>query len=108
MGYFVALIMICLNSTGQLLFKAAAEKSKNDSAGVLNYFFILAVLSFLVIPFIVNYLFEYFSLSVVYSLTGIYYLLVNLGAKFIFKEVVKKKVWIGVGLVIIGVFIFNL
>lgn len=107
MSLFLVFTLIALTTCGQLLFKAAAQSSNPKKSAIFNPLFIAAILCLVITPFITNNLFDYFSLSTVYSLSAIFYITVNLGAIIIFKEKNSKLDWFAIGTIALGVLVFN-
>jgi len=96
---------------GQVCFKFAIEKiekfrwSFEYFADILTNWWLLASGVFMISATILwGFILKYFEFSVAYPLTAFAYVFGMLAAILIFNETVPLTRWIGVGLIIIGVF----
>jgi drug/metabolite transporter (DMT)-like permease len=108
-GIFYLLLMIAGTTSGQIFMKMAGKKLDAFKLKelILNYYIYLAFLCIASVPFTVNLALDFYPLSTVYSITGVYYLLVPLAGKVIFKEKITRLKFIGILLIFAGVFVYN-
>ena len=100
-----------LLASGQVCFKLAVEKidkfqwSWGYFVNILTNWWLLASGICLVSATILwGYILKYFPFSIAYPITAFAYIFGMLAAIFIFHETVPLTRWIGVGLIITGVF----
>lgn len=112
--YCLVLFSVVFTSIGLLLFKKVAISLETRGGIVrlvnsfLNRYFILAFLCFISsVAFYISALMR-LELSRAFSLTGLTYVLVVVGAHFMFKERINKYHMIGVLGIAIGLLIFHL
>ena len=100
-----------LLASGQVCFKLAVEKIEKIRWN-FEYFFDLLTNWWLLASGIMlisatilwGYILKHFPFSVAYPITAFAYVFGMLAAMFVFKESIPSTRWIGVGLIIIGVF----
>lgn len=115
---WAALGAIVLGSCGHLLIKfgvtAAARQAVNSSLFVRLSHYLLqpAAMTGLLIYGIGTLLWIYAvsqrNISFLYPLTALTYVIVALGGKFIFGELISGQRWLGIGIVVIGVAMLQL
>jgi len=100
-----------LLASGQVCFKLAVEKmnqfqwSWHCFVGLLTNWWLLASGICLISATVLwGFILKHFAFSVAYPVTAFAYIFGMLAAIFIFNETVPLTRWIGVGLIILGVF----
>ena len=100
-----------LLASGQVCFKLAVEKidkfqwSLSYFGDLLTNWWLLASGVFLISATVLwGFILKHFEFSVAYPITAFAYVFGMLAAIFIFHETVSLTRWIGVGLIILGVF----
>ena len=101
-----------LLTSGQVCFKFAVEKINKFQwsfvyfSDLLTNWWLLASGIFLILATILwGFILKHFEFSVAYPITAFAYVFGMLAAIFIFHENVSLTRWIGVGLIILGVFL---
>jgi len=112
--YCLVIFSVVSTSIGLLLFKKVAISLETKGGMVklikslFNRYFILAFFCFMSsVVFYISALIR-LDLSLAFSLTGLTYVLVVLGARFIFKERINKYHIVGVLGIAIGLLVFHL
>jgi len=112
--YFLVVLSVVFSSIGLLLFKKVAISLETESGVVrlmkslLNRYFAFALLCFISsVVFYISALIN-LELSRAFSLTGLTYVLVLVGAHFIFKERINKYHITGVLGIATGLLVFHL
>lgn len=115
---WAALGAILLASCGHLLIKAGVTAASHNagSAGPLSriahYFFQPAAMGGLTIYGVGTLLWIYAvsqrSISFLYPLTALTYVIVAMGGRFAFGEAIPSGRWIGIGVVVLGVAMLQL
>jgi undecaprenyl phosphate-alpha-L-ara4N flippase subunit ArnE len=108
---FLTIFQCFLLASGQVCFKLAVEKinkfqwSWTYFADILTNWWLLASGIFLISATILwGLILKHFEFSVAYPITAFAYVFGMLAAIFIFNETVSLTRWLGVGLIILGVF----
>jgi undecaprenyl phosphate-alpha-L-ara4N flippase subunit ArnE len=100
-----------LLASGQVCFKLAVEKIDKFQWSWLyfsdlltNWWLLLSGICLIAATILWGFILKYFAFSIAYPVTAFAYVFGMLAAIFIFHETVPLTRWIGVGLIILGVF----
>ena len=109
---FLTIFQCFLLASGQVCFKFAVEKINKFQWSFVYFYdlltnwWLLASGIFLILATILwGFILKHFEFSVAYPITAFAYVFGMLAAIFIFHENVSLTRWIGVGLIILGVFL---
>ncbi|MCF6138791.1 EamA family transporter [Pseudalkalibacillus berkeleyi] len=110
MTYLLLLVNVFLLVGGQMLWKVGAAKIDQWNFETIIYllkspFFIGGGLLYVVATFIWMYIITKLPFSVAYPLQSLSYVIGVLAAYFYFKESVDASQWIGVCVIVIGVYL---
>lgn len=110
MIYLLLFINVCLLVTGQMLWKVGASSINEWGAATILYllrspFFIGGGLLYVIATFIWLYIISKMPFSVAYPLQSLSYVLGVIAAYFIFKEQVEVTQWVGVFVIVVGVYL---
>jgi drug/metabolite transporter (DMT)-like permease len=110
MTYFLLLINVFLLVGGQMLWKVGASSINEWGVGTIFYllrspFFIGGGLLYVVATFIWMYVISKMPFSVAYPIQSLSYALGVIMAYFLFKEQVDLTQWLGVLVIIFGVYL---
>jgi len=96
---------------GQVCFKLAVEKIDKFRWSlsfftdlITNWWLLASGISLISATILWGYILKHFSFSVAYPITAFAYIFGMVAAIFIFHETVPLTRWVGVGLIILGVF----
>jgi drug/metabolite transporter (DMT)-like permease len=110
MTYFLLLINVFLLVGGQMLWKVGASSINEWGVGTIFYllrspFFIGGGLLYVIATFIWMYVISKMPFSVAYPIQSLSYALGVIMAYFLFKEQVDLTQWLGVLVIIFGVYL---
>lgn len=106
----VILVLICalLGATGQILFKlGSSEFSFNPASWVKNTYFLLGIFLYGLSAVLFVWSLKYGNVSILYPLIATSYIWVSIFASLILKEEFPGIKWIGIALIISGIYIIT-
>jgi multidrug transporter EmrE-like cation transporter len=108
--WFYAFGSVFLTGVGQTLLKIGSGKVDRNNQFVssyLNPYVIFAYGLFILVTIFSVYALKGISLKVFYSFTSLNFFLVLIFSYFVLKEPVNKGQIIGIGLIVLGIIVFN-
>lgn len=106
-GYLLVLVVSIVTCAGQLCQKQAAQIGPGNVGRVLRWL-VLAVglLGFAMLLWL--RVLQQLPLSIAYPMLSINFVLITLSARWIFKEHVDRRHWIGVGFIMLGIALMSI
>jgi drug/metabolite transporter (DMT)-like permease len=110
MVYVLLLVNVCLLVGGQMLWKVGASSINEWGVGTIFYllrspFFIGGGLLYVIATFIWMYIISKMPFSVAYPMQSLSYVLGVIMAFLIFKEQVSLTQWLGIVVIVLGVYL---
>lgn len=101
-GYFFIIVVSLLTCAGQLCQKQAAQVGGRGIAPVLRWLALAVCLLGLAMLFWLRVL-QQIPLSIAYPMLSLNFVLITLCARWVFKEHVDRRHWVGVGFIMLGI-----
>ncbi|GBU11542.1 undecaprenyl phosphate-alpha-L-ara4N exporter [Enterobacterales bacterium] len=106
-GYLLVLVVSVLTCAGQLCQKQAAQVGKGDVARVLRWLALaVGLLGFAMLLWL--RVLQQLPLSIAYPMLSLNFVLITLSARWIFKEHVDRRHWVGVGFIMLGIALMSI
>jgi undecaprenyl phosphate-alpha-L-ara4N flippase subunit ArnE len=106
-GYFFVLVVSILTCAGQLCQKQAAQVGGDSFRPALRWFVLAIALLGLAMLFWLRVL-QQIPLSIAYPMLSLNFVLITLCARWIFKENVDRRHWMGVGFIMLGIALMSI
>lgn len=100
--YLLVLVVSVLTCAGQLCQKQAAQIGKGNVGRVLRWL-ALAVCLLGVAMLLWLRVLQQLPLSIAYPMLSLNFVLITLSARWIFKEQIDRRHWVGVGFIMLGI-----
>ncbi|AKJ43359.1 4-amino-4-deoxy-L-arabinose-phosphoundecaprenol flippase subunit ArnE [Pragia fontium] len=111
MSYLLLFIVSILTCCGQLSQKVAAQRwqshPESSRLRVTLYWLFLSALLLGVAMLVWLRVLQLLPLSVAYPMISLNFVLVTLCARYVFGEPTDKQHWIGIGLIMLGIFLMS-
>ena len=109
---FMLLIVVIGISIGQILFKAAALKSRDSAVGfihslALNPVFLLAMVIYGLVTLLWVYILSSVRLSTAYPFMTISFVITPFLASYFFSEPLELRYWIGMSAIVAGLLVMH-
>lgn len=101
-GYLLVLVVSVLTCAGQLCQKQAAQIGKGNVGRVLRWLALAACLLGVAMLLWLRVL-QQLPLSIAYPMLSLNFVLITLSARWIFKEQIDRRHWVGVGFIMLGI-----
>ncbi|GAB2929410.1 4-amino-4-deoxy-L-arabinose-phosphoundecaprenol flippase subunit ArnE [Hafnia psychrotolerans] len=101
-GYLLVLVVSVLTCAGQLCQKQAAQIGKGNVGSVLRWLALAVCLLGLAMLLWLRVL-QQLPLSIAYPMLSLNFVLITLSARWIFKEQIDRRHWVGVGFIMLGI-----
>ncbi len=100
--YLLVLVVSVLTCAGQLCQKQAAQIGKGNVGRVLRWLALAVCLLGLAMLLWLRVL-QQLPLSIAYPMLSLNFVLITLSARWIFKEQIDRRHWVGVGFIMLGI-----
>ncbi|TPG62652.1 4-amino-4-deoxy-L-arabinose-phosphoundecaprenol flippase subunit ArnE [Ewingella americana] len=106
-GYLLVLVVSMLTCAGQLCQKQASQVEKGNVTRVLRWLAVaICLLGFAMLLWL--HVLQQLPLSIAYPMLSLNFVLITLSARWIFKEQVDRRHWIGVGFIMLGIALMSI
>ncbi|MGC6386732.1 4-amino-4-deoxy-L-arabinose-phosphoundecaprenol flippase subunit ArnE [Ewingella sp. S1.OA.A_B6] len=106
-GYLLVLVVSILTCAGQLCQKQAAQIGNGNVGRVLRWLTLaICLLGFAMLLWL--RVLQELPLSIAYPMLSLNFVLITLSARWIFKEQVDRRHWIGVGFIMLGIALMSI
>lgn len=107
-SYFYVILAVALTGISQILLKIGAQNTRKSLGIYMNIYTLTGYLSFLMVTIFSLLALREMELKLFFAFTSLNYIIVAILSRFFLKECLSKRKVFYLGVIVIGVIIFNL